>query len=91
MQTPTPSMTVDPETVTPGFIGFAFMALVVLAVVLLLIDMLRRVRRTRYRAEVNAELDAEQATAAEAADGDVDEGTDPPSAERRDLDPPPQS
>jgi hypothetical protein len=29
--------------------------------VLLIIDMTRRVRRTRYRAEVSAKLDAEQA------------------------------
>lgn len=56
---PTPSMTVDPDSVTPGFAGFAFVALLV--VVLLIWDMNRRIRRVRYREEVREELDAEQA------------------------------
>lgn len=69
--TPMPSMTVDPELVTPGPIGFAAIAFIALAVVLLIWDMLRRVRRNRYRAEIAAELDAEQAAAAEAETGDA--------------------
>ncbi|WP_243224712.1 hypothetical protein [Microbacterium sp. CIAB417] len=60
---PTPTMTVDPDAVTPGFIGFAAVVLLVIAVVLLIWDMNRRVRRVRYRDEVRAELDAEEAAA----------------------------
>jgi flagellar biosynthesis/type III secretory pathway M-ring protein FliF/YscJ len=63
---PTPTMTVDPTLVTPGFVGFAFMALLVVVVVFLIWDMNRRIRRVRYRAEVREELDAEQADAAQA-------------------------
>lgn len=61
---PTPSMTVDPDSVTPGPAGFAVIIIVVIAVVLLIWDMNRRVRRVRYRGEVREELDAEEAAAA---------------------------
>jgi hypothetical protein len=61
---PTPSMTVDPVSVTPGFIGFAAIVMVVLAVILLIWDMNRRIRRVRYREEVREELDAEEAALA---------------------------
>ena len=48
------------------------------AVFLLVWDMLRRIRRGRYREEVNAELDAEeQARAAQAASETDDEDIDP--------------
>ena len=67
---PTPSPTIDPDLVTPGMAGWVVVALLAVAVVLLAIDMLRRVRRVKYRAEANEALDAEQA-AAEAEDGDV--------------------
>ncbi|MEW1961240.1 hypothetical protein AB0269_02110 [Microbacterium sp. NPDC077644] len=62
---PTPSMTVDPNSVTPGPAGFAVIVIVVIAVALLIWDMNRRVRRVRYRAEVREELDAEEAAARE--------------------------
>lgn len=58
---PTPTSTVPPELVTPGFGGFAVVAVLVIAVILLIWDMNRRVRRVRYRDEVREELDAEQA------------------------------
>lgn len=64
---PTPSMTVDPESVTPGVVGFAAIALLTLVVIFLLVDMLRRIRRARYRSEIAEELDAEQQMADEAA------------------------
>ena len=35
-------MTVDPDAVTPGFVGFVAIALVAVVVVFLIIDMLRR-------------------------------------------------
>lgn len=59
---PTPVMTVDPDSVTPGFEGFAFIVVIVAAVALLIWDMNRRIRRVRYREEVRAELDAEEAS-----------------------------
>lgn len=66
---PTPSMTVAPEAVTPGFVGFAVIVVIVIAVILLIWDMNRRIRRVRYREEVREELDAEEAAiAAEKAD-----------------------
>lgn len=57
---PTPSSTVDPALVTPGPVGFAVMAIIVLAVFLLIWDMMRRIRRGRVRADINEQLDAEQ-------------------------------
>lgn len=82
--TPSPTSTAPPdELVTPGPIGFGVMALLVLAVVLLLLDMLRRIRRARYRSEVNEELDLAEAQAREATgasdvdDQDVDPSGDP--------------
>ncbi len=76
---PTPSMTVDPESVTPGFVGFAIVVVLVAVVVLLIWDMNRRIRRVRYRAEVREELDAEEAAArdaGEAAPQGDDDGDD---------------
>jgi CHASE3 domain sensor protein len=67
---PTPSMTVDPNSVTPGFAGFAMIVLIVAAVVLLIWDMNRRIRKVRYREEVREELDAEEAALRDQADGD---------------------
>jgi hypothetical protein len=59
--TPSPTPSIPAEDVTTpgpwGFIAFFGVAVVVL---LLVIDMTRRIRRVRYRAEVNAKLDAEQ-------------------------------
>jgi hypothetical protein len=63
---PTPSMTVDPVSVTPGFVGFAVIVVIVIAVILLIWDMNRRIRRVRYRDEVREELDAEEAARAAA-------------------------
>jgi len=47
------------DSVTPGVWGFVITFLVAAATVLLIIDMTRRVRRTRYRAEIAEKLDAE--------------------------------
>lgn len=51
----------DPNTVTPGVVGFLATFLVAAAVVFIAIDMNRRVRRTNYRGEIRAKLSAEQA------------------------------
>ena len=66
LATPSPSMTVDPDSVTPGFVGFVAIALIAVVVVFLIIDMLRRIRRAGYRADVNEQLDVEAQAAAEA-------------------------
>jgi hypothetical protein len=66
---PTPTSTVPPEIVTPGFAGFAVVIVVVAAVILLIWDMNRRIRRVRYREEVRDELDAELAAASEGPAG----------------------
>ncbi|HEU4848779.1 MAG TPA: hypothetical protein VFS93_00020 [Terrimesophilobacter sp.] len=64
---PTPSPDFDPNSVTPTWVGFAITFLVAVAAVLLIMDMVRRIRRTRYRAEIQERLEAE--TGAE-ADGE---------------------
>ena len=72
-----------PELVTPGPWGFGAIAFVAIAVFFLVWDMLRRIRRGRYREEVNQDLDAAeaQARAAQEAsdtdDQDIDPGDDP--------------
>ncbi|MDR2998815.1 MAG: hypothetical protein LBU78_11950 [Microbacterium sp.] len=69
---PTPTSTVNPDLVTPGFVGFAIVVVLVVAVILLIWDMNRRIRRVRYREEVREELDAEEAAAREAQQDDKD-------------------
>ena len=66
--TPTPSPTFgsytgDEDLITPGWIGFAITFLIMVATVLLVLDMTRRVRRTRYRGEIREKLEAEAAAA----------------------------
>jgi len=69
--TPTPTPTVDPDLVTPGVAGFITIVILAVAVGLLAWDMLRRVRRSRYREEARLVLDAEEAAAREAAASDA--------------------
>lgn len=57
---PTPSIPAADVT-TPGPWGFVAFFGVAVVVLLLIIDMTRRIRRVRYRAEINEKLDAEQA------------------------------
>ena len=67
----TPEPEFDPNTVTPGVVGFIAIFLVGAATLLLGIDLVRRIRRTTYRAEISARLAAEMAerdAAADAAD-----------------------
>lgn len=49
---PSPSLSVAEDSVTPGVVGFVTMALLTVAVVLLILDMTRRIRRVRYRGEI---------------------------------------
>ena len=49
----------DPNLVTPGVIGFIITFAIALFTVLLILDMVRRIRRVRYRAAVQADISAE--------------------------------
>jgi len=60
LATDTP-LEVDPNTVTPGVVGFFAIALVAVATIFLGIDMVRRIRRTTYREEIKARLAVELA------------------------------
>ena len=66
---PTPSLRpgLDPDQVTPGLLGFLLTAFIVVLTALLIVDMVRRIRRVRYRAQVE-----EERAAAEAALNDPD-------------------
>ncbi|MFZ4504863.1 MAG: hypothetical protein ACOYNK_00685 [Microbacteriaceae bacterium] len=55
------AMDIDPNGVTPGVFGFLATAGVGLAVGLLALDLVRRIRRLRYREEARLSVDAEQA------------------------------
>lgn len=72
--TPSPSPSIAPEDTfySPGTVGFLAVFGVTVGAIVLIFDMVRRVRRVRYRAEINAKLDAEPSSplmgsAAEAA------------------------
>jgi len=60
---PVPSSNVSDDLVTPGVWGFAITALIMVAVILLILDMVRRLRRLNYRAEIRARLEEEAAAA----------------------------
>lgn len=64
----------DPNKVTPGVGGFLVIALLAIALFFLGFDMVRRLRRAKYRAEIHEELAAEIAErdAAERAQGEAD-------------------
>jgi hypothetical protein len=75
--TPSPSPSVVPDVdVTPGVVGFIAIALVAIVTILLVVDMTRRIRRTRYRAEVRERLEAE-------ANGTAGDGVATDEPERR--------
>ena len=59
--TPSPSPSVDPANTfySPGTIGFIATFGMAAGAVLIIFDLVRRVRRVRYRAEIQAKLDAE--------------------------------
>ena len=62
----------DPNDVTPTWVGFLITFLIAVATVVLIWDMVRRIRRTRYRGEVRERLEAERAEQAGTAP-DADE------------------
>jgi hypothetical protein len=58
--TPVPDPNFDTNTVTPTWVGFLVTFLIAVATVLLITDMVRRIRRVRYREEIREKLDAER-------------------------------
>lgn len=73
---PAPSPSLRPglseDQVTPGLLGFLLTAFIVVLTALLIVDMVRRIRRVRYRAQV----EEERMAAAEAADATRDDTAD---------------
>jgi hypothetical protein len=75
---PTPSLRegITQDQVTPGLLGFIMTAFFVVATALLIVDMVRRIRRVRYRAQV----EEERIAAASAADIEAAEAAETGSA-----------
>ncbi|MDJ0339235.1 hypothetical protein [Cryobacterium sp. PH31-O1] len=71
--TPTPDPDFDPNTVTPGVIGFVAFFFIAVATLLLCLDVVRRIRRTTYRAQIKERLDAELAVRAADPDSPRDD------------------
>lgn len=67
LPTPTLREGISEDQVTPGLLGFIMTAFFVVATALLIVDMVRRIRRVRYRAQV----EEERLAAAAAADVDA--------------------
>lgn len=61
---PSPSPTTDPANTfySPGTVGFIATFGMAIGATLLIFDLVRRVRRVRYRAEIQEKLDAEAAS-----------------------------
>lgn len=57
---PSPSLAVNENAVTPGVVGFLAILFVTLATILLVADMIRRIRRVRYRGELQERRAQEQ-------------------------------
>ncbi|VXC60227.1 conserved hypothetical protein [Arthrobacter sp. 9AX] len=74
---PTPSLRegISEDQVTPGLLGFIMTAFFVVATALLIVDMVRRIRRVRYRAQV----EEERMAAAAAADVEAAEAEERPA------------
>jgi hypothetical protein len=71
---PSPTSKVPDVDVTPGVAGFVAIALVAIVTILLIVDMTRRIRRTRYRSEIRERLEHEN----DGVDGDLGVAPDEP-------------
>lgn len=87
--TPSPSPSVDPSNTfySPGTIGFIATFLVAAGAIVIIFDMVRRIRRVRYRTDVAAKLEAEAAeggasSPAPASSTSVAPKASPPTAKR---------
>ncbi len=80
--TPSDSPTIrpglDPDQVSPGFLGFLFTFGVVVIMFFLIRDMVKRIRRVRYRAQVEEEALSGRAAANGERDGEADDDGDSP-------------
>jgi hypothetical protein len=74
---PNPSTSADPANTfySPGIIGFLGTFILVIGAILIVFDMVRRIRRVNYRAQIKERLAAEQATY-EAKSGKAAKATD---------------
>jgi hypothetical protein len=72
LPTPTLREGISEDQVTPGLLGFIMTAFFVVATALLIVDMVRRIRRVRYRAQV----EEDRMAAAAAADVEAAEAAD---------------
>lgn len=73
LPTPTLREGISEDQVTPGLLGFIMTAFFVVATALLIVDMVRRIRRVRYRAQVEEDRLA-AAAAADVAAADAQDG-----------------
>lgn len=71
---PQPNVGPDGDNVTPGVVGFLATLFIALGAVALIFDMIRRIRRMRYREEIATKLDQEQNEAVAGASTDNVEG-----------------
>lgn len=88
---PAPSPSLRPglsqDQVTPGLLGFLLTAFIVVLTTLLIVDMVRRIRRVRYRAQVEEERAAAEANrqsdavSSPGALGQPDAGSSPDAAD----------
>lgn len=70
----------DPNIVSPGVAGFVVTGLIALAVIFLGFDLVRRLRRGRYREEIRQALAQELAERDAAARADAGTGSTPEAA-----------
>jgi hypothetical protein len=84
---PAPSPSLRPglseDQVTPGLLGFLLTAFIVLLTALLIVDMVRRIRRVRYRAQVEEERAAAEEAALDGAAAASPDAASPHAADRR--------
>lgn len=78
LPTPTLREGISEDQVTPGLLGFVMTAFFVVATALLIVDMVRRIRRVRYRAQV----EEDRLAAAAAADVEAAEQADAAASEQ---------
>lgn len=73
---PSPSLRagLSEDQVTPGLWGFIMTAFFVVATTLLIVDMVRRIRRVRYRAQVEEQRLAAAAAASDESDANGNAG-----------------
>lgn len=64
----------NPDTVTPGFVGFILTGALAVAVILLGINLVRRLRRNAYRHDIRDEIEAELGALDSGADEDRPDG-----------------